>query len=408
MASASGRAPIWLLPSDGATVAPIPRGHPRLATAASLLGLAALPPVFLFLAPKSTWNPQDLFALLLSFGFVSYSVAIQLRRRVTLDAGFVAALLAAVFLGPLPAAVVFAAPEASFWLGGNRRFQSMTANLASYGWGALAASFVLTALVSDAPLDVDGLGQCGAVALAGAALIFVNWLVSSGFVSVLYDGIKLRVAFEQEIAPIIPLNAALIATAVLSAFLYDQVGVPGLAPLGGILVLPRVLTPRLIKDVPVSELERSEATAFYAQAIADVLDLDRKTKRVLTDAATHIDGSASLTQIEDLPAVMRTVLYCRERWDGADGALDALTGDEIPLESRVLAVANAWSALTAKGTRELAPEQALRDIQARAGSELDPTVVAAALGVMADERRPTAASAHPEDKSRRSHGRGPS
>jgi HD-GYP domain-containing protein (c-di-GMP phosphodiesterase class II) len=58
-----------------------------------------------------------------------------------------------------------------------------------------------------------------------------------------------------------------------------------------------------------------------------------------------------------------------------------LRGEAIPIESRILAVAGAWSAMTGPGTRALTPGQAVAALTARAGTDFDPTVVAAAIEV---------------------------
>ena len=51
----------------------------------------------------------------------------------------------------------------------------------------------------------------------------------------------------------------------------------------------------------------------------------------------------------------------------------------------MLAVAHAWAALTAQGGTGLTPQEALVNLRARAGQELDPVVVAAAVKTVDDE-----------------------
>jgi hypothetical protein len=148
--------------------------------------------------------------------------------------------------------------------------------------------------------------------------------------------------------------------------------------------IPRLLVPALLRDIPVAELSISEATARYARGLANVLGLTGVQRRVLCDAATHIGDHARLTRLEDFHTVMQTVLFSHEHWDG-DGRLGLVAGDRIPIESRVLAVAHAWATLTARGTARLAPAEALVNLRARAGQDLDPTVVAAAVKIVADE-----------------------
>jgi hypothetical protein len=123
---------------------------------------------------------------------------------------------------------------------------------------------------------------------------------------------------------------------------------------------------------------RTAAIRLYSRAIAEGLELDAAQKRVLLDAATHLGDAKRLTRIEDFERVMQTVLYCRERWDGKGGFPGVLSGDAIPVESRVLAVAEQLGSMTVSGTRGLSPGQAIAALVARAGTEFDPKVVSAA------------------------------
>ncbi len=66
-----------------------------------------------------------------------------------------------------------------------------------------------------------------------------------------------------------------------------------------------------------------------------------------------------------------------ERWDGR-GYLDALGGDDIPLVARILAVGDAFSAMTTTRPyrKALEVDEALRRIEDAAGSQLDEALVA--------------------------------
>jgi HD-GYP domain-containing protein (c-di-GMP phosphodiesterase class II) len=70
-------------------------------------------------------------------------------------------------------------------------------------------------------------------------------------------------------------------------------------------------------------------------------------------------------------------MYASEHYDGS-GKPAGLGGGLIPLESRVLAVASAWAALTAAGTQQLPHAEALLALELAAATRLDPRVVAAA------------------------------
>jgi diguanylate cyclase (GGDEF)-like protein len=78
-----------------------------------------------------------------------------------------------------------------------------------------------------------------------------------------------------------------------------------------------------------------------------------------------------------------------ERWDGT-GYPDGLAGNAIPLAARIIAVCDAFSAMTSPRPYRLpiAPAQALEELQAHAGTQFDPDVVAAFCAIV--ERADTA------------------
>ena len=130
---------------------------------------------------------------------------------------------------------------------------------------------------------------------------------------------------------------------------------------------------------------------LYAAAIADALALPRKERRTVSCAAavlaqaTPEELEVGRWRIEDLHDGILAALHVNERWDGT-GWPAGLSGSWTPLTSRVLAVARAWSDLTAGGTVELSHSEALLDLTLRAGEELDPEIVNAAEQVVAEEQ----------------------
>jgi putative nucleotidyltransferase with HDIG domain len=87
------------------------------------------------------------------------------------------------------------------------------------------------------------------------------------------------------------------------------------------------------------------------------------------------------------------VLYHHERWDGG-GYPTGRSGVEIPIEARVLAVADAYDAMTSTRPYRspLDPVCALEELDRCAGSQFDPTVVRAFLEVWGTGARATAAA----------------
>ena len=90
-----------------------------------------------------------------------------------------------------------------------------------------------------------------------------------------------------------------------------------------------------------------------------------------------------MREIEFLNGSLAGIRHHHERWDGL-GYPDGLAGDEIPLVSRVIAVADAFDALTTDRAERpaFAPQPALRQIEQRRGRQFDPHVVAALATVL--------------------------
>ena len=72
------------------------------------------------------------------------------------------------------------------------------------------------------------------------------------------------------------------------------------------------------------------------------------------------------------------VLHHHERWDG-NGYPDRLRGEEIPLGARIIFVADAYDAMTSDRVyrRRLTDEEAVSELVRCAGTQFDPSIVAA-------------------------------
>jgi diguanylate cyclase (GGDEF)-like protein len=89
-----------------------------------------------------------------------------------------------------------------------------------------------------------------------------------------------------------------------------------------------------------------------------------------------IVGERVLGAAPTLRSVARLVRHSHERWDGT-GYPDGLAGEDIPLGARIVAVCDAYDAMTTdRAYREAVPmEQALEELRQCAGSQFDPVVV---------------------------------
>jgi diguanylate cyclase (GGDEF)-like protein len=149
----------------------------------------------------------------------------------------------------------------------------------------------------------------------------------------------------------------------------------------------------------------SEVVNEIVSAFALVLELSDETTRVLETAALVHDvgkigvpdetllkpGQLSATERAlvqehpvlgerllrpaDMPEILLAVRHHHERWDGT-GYPDGLVGEQIPFEARVLAICDAFDAMT--NTRRYRPAlttaQALAEIERCSGAQFDPTL----------------------------------
>ncbi len=158
----------------------------------------------------------------------------------------------------------------------------------------------------------------------------------------------------------------------------------------------------------------SEDVTGYALFLADELHLDDEERRLLRLAGLLHDigkigipdgilrkpapltgeefdivkqhvalGDAIVGAVPQLADVRAGVRHHHERWDGS-GYLDGLKGEAIPRLARILAVADAYSAMTTTRPyrKALAPTEALARMAQAAGSQLDPDLAMAFVTAM--------------------------
>jgi HD-GYP domain-containing protein (c-di-GMP phosphodiesterase class II) len=87
-------------------------------------------------------------------------------------------------------------------------------------------------------------------------------------------------------------------------------------------------------------------------------------------------GHTILEPLEQLASSLPGMLYHHERYDGA-GYPQGLKGKEIPLDARIIAVADTYDAITSNRAYRpaMSPKEALKEIEKVAGTQLDPELV---------------------------------
>jgi HD-GYP domain-containing protein (c-di-GMP phosphodiesterase class II) len=144
--------------------------------------------------------------------------------------------------------------------------------------------------------------------------------------------------------------------------------------------------------LPEDEVERIEAAAAVhdvgmlrvPSAVLAKEDLTLE-ERALVECHP-VDGAERVAVVSD-PATAALVRHHHERVDGR-GYPDGLAGEQIPLGARIIAVADRFDELVSprRGAASSSRRNALDELSARSGSELDATVVAAFVGYYSGAR----------------------
>lgn len=97
------------------------------------------------------------------------------------------------------------------------------------------------------------------------------------------------------------------------------------------------------------------------------------------------DGAEILARVNSFRPLIPIVRHHHEHFDGS-GYPDGLAGEEIPLLARVMAVADAYDAMTSDRPYRagMAHDEAIRRLLASAGRQFDPAIVEAAAGTSFD------------------------
>ena len=103
--------------------------------------------------------------------------------------------------------------------------------------------------------------------------------------------------------------------------------------------------------------------------------LSRKERKIMQQHP--LKGATILAEIGAPQTIVHGAKFHHERWDGKGYPFD-IGGDQIPLVARVLAVADAYTAMTHHRPYRyaFAPEQARAEIERNAGTQFDPEIVA--------------------------------
>ena len=242
-------------------------------------------------APGANWD-LILLLTLLAFSVTSDLGAVETRAGAKISGSLLALILAMVFMGGPPAAVIGVVTIACGWIRWRDNWRDLLINLVTYAWFPLIGGLAFAAARDATGLTPDD-GVFYVMVLGVFALsLLINFTMIAG-----YACYEERSSFVAKTAKVLfPVFASEIAAASMAvgvAFLYDRIGIAAIALFGIVLFTFQYLLGQLrVSERRAEELERrgKQLTARTRQlatlqvgmlsALLRTLDLrDRMTAR---------------------------------------------------------------------------------------------------------------------------------
>jgi hypothetical protein len=374
--------------ADGMYAAPVPLKTPRERRTAALaihgLAVAALLPAFLWLAPETSWDRPELLAALLALAVIADFHDATLNTGIRFDAGMALALIALAVAGPLAAVLVDLFPMV---VGGLIRREKLIragnlANVAAYGWKAIAAAAVLSLAAvqglsaempwlllsppprcwSTGPSARRSTARCGSATRSPRSS--ACWPTRSG------RGRNADTRHAHQRA-------------------FGSIGVLALVVFALIAVLPQSAPPRRRTRPSAAGSAAGDAALRHALALHVGLNHERRHLRASRSSRSLAAPTRAIRSPTPAPrCATRAARAGRpatcEWWNGAGGPA-GLRGPVTPLAARIVAVADTWSADRARRP-QLSHADALEELDQASGARFDPRIVLAAHSVVAEER----------------------
>ncbi len=387
-------------------------------------------------APYDNWDIA-LLAILLAFSVFSELTAVDTESSLVIGGSFLAIVVAIVFLGGTPAALIGVLTILVGWLRWHTAWYSLLNNLINYMLFPLVGGFVFHEAVAALGWTTSDLAfYLGVFGLFLLALA-INFTMTVSYICYLE-----RASFFSKVKtalfPLLPseLMAALMAIAV--AYLYARVGLASVALFGVVLVtFQYLLGALLVSQQRADELERrskqlasfqvgmlsamlrtldlrdqmtarhSAAVARYSRAIAQRAGYSRQEEELVHIAALLHDigkfilpdrilkanvpltdedwmlikrhpqqGARVVSSLDGYGPVAEIILAHHERIDGK-GYPRGLAGDDIPEFARIISVADTYDVMTARDSYRtpVSSYDAMQELRRVAGKQLDPRFV---------------------------------
>jgi putative nucleotidyltransferase with HDIG domain len=385
------------------------------------------------------WRPPELFLVLLALALVSDMLPIRHRVQ-RISGAFLALVLAMALLGPAPAAAIGVISVLVDQLRARNPLPRLITNLATWATFPLVGGLLIDWVVGALDLQEDD--------LAFYVLIFAAFLVANllNFLGIAGDYVfhnrgSLVHEFRTIFLPVLPSELVSAVLCVLVAYVYVKNGFWALSLLAVVLVTFQYLQRQQLRSQSRAErlaavqlgvltamietlalrdrmtARHSAAVARYARELALAMGLGPDdadlvhTAGLLHDIGKFsfpdsillaepqlegeqweivkrhpADGARIVRLLDGYGPVADIILSHHERWDGA-GYPRGLAGEEIPLEARLISVADTYDVLTARDSyrQPVSSDEAVAELRRVAGRQLDAAAVEAFVRLLASK-----------------------
>lgn len=384
------------------------------------------------------WQPIELVFLLLVLAIGSDALTIEFRG-IRVSGSFLAIVLAMALLGPAPAAAIGVVATAVDAILTPRPWPRTLSNFAVWATFPVVGALLVDLWVADpTPGGENALAFAGLVFVTFMVTNVLNFVLVAGSLQAAGEPVSLSGSFRSVYMTVLPSE---VATGLLTAgiaFSYQRLGVGAVGLAAVVLFVFQYLLKAGVEAYDRGEqLEQrtrqlaslqvglintvmqtlsmrdamtarhSAAVARYAREVARLLGLSEREQELIHTAGLFHDigkfifpdaillasrkltdeewetvklhpeqGAKLVRRIEGYGPVADIVLSHHERIDG-NGYPHGLSGEHIPLGSRILAAADTYDVMTARDSYRdpVSSEDALAELRRVSGTQLDPLVV---------------------------------